>query len=208
MFNIGNTLNFFRFCFKCGNNYHAPTDCDTIKRLNLTQALILSPWKFLKKISPRWLTKCADDSETANYISAHTKVAWFRSIVTTDVISVIQSFFTCVGFFRFYHKLFSGLPKVQHLYREERWMQPHAGDLFSTFSVSQILLKMNSWFFCSVTTANMIFAGCALGTGGATGASTTSAQDIKWDMEGLILNRLEKYLIWSLWCIFLRRIQT
>ena len=73
-------------------------------------------------------------------------------------------------------------------------MQPHAGDLFSTFSVSQILLKMNSWFFCSVTTANMIFAGCALGTGGATGASTTSAQDIKWDMEGVILTDLRS--IW------------
>jgi len=40
------------FCFKCGNSYHAPTDCETIRR---------------------WLTKCADDSETANYISAHTK---------------------------------------------------------------------------------------------------------------------------------------
>jgi len=40
------------FCFKCAGNYHAPTDCETIKR---------------------WLTKCADDSETANYISAHTK---------------------------------------------------------------------------------------------------------------------------------------
>lgn len=40
------------FCFKCGIDYHAPTDCDTIKK---------------------WLTKCADDSETANYISAHTK---------------------------------------------------------------------------------------------------------------------------------------
>nr|CAD7256686.1 unnamed protein product [Timema shepardi] len=40
------------FCFKCGMDYHAPTDCSTIKR---------------------WLTKCADDSETANYISAHTK---------------------------------------------------------------------------------------------------------------------------------------
>lgn len=38
--------------YKCGNDYHAPTDCETIKR---------------------WLTKCADDSETANYISAHTK---------------------------------------------------------------------------------------------------------------------------------------
>ncbi|XP_055933072.1 potential E3 ubiquitin-protein ligase ariadne-2-like [Argiope bruennichi] len=40
------------FCFKCGSDYHAPTDCETIKK---------------------WLTKCADDSETANYISAHTK---------------------------------------------------------------------------------------------------------------------------------------
>lgn len=40
------------FCFKCGTDYHAPTDCNTIRR---------------------WLTKCADDSETANYISAHTK---------------------------------------------------------------------------------------------------------------------------------------
>jgi ariadne-2 len=40
------------FCFRCGNDYHAPTDCQTIKK---------------------WLTKCADDSETANYISANTK---------------------------------------------------------------------------------------------------------------------------------------
>lgn len=40
------------FCFLCGNDYHAPTDCVTIKK---------------------WLTKCADDSETANYISANTK---------------------------------------------------------------------------------------------------------------------------------------
>jgi len=40
------------FCFNCGSEYHAPTGCETIKR---------------------WLTKCADDSETANYISAHTK---------------------------------------------------------------------------------------------------------------------------------------
>ncbi|XP_018329535.1 potential E3 ubiquitin-protein ligase ariadne-2 [Agrilus planipennis] len=40
------------FCFKCGIDYHAPTDCHTIQK---------------------WLTKCADDSETANYISAHTK---------------------------------------------------------------------------------------------------------------------------------------
>lgn len=40
------------FCFVCTNDYHAPTDCHTIQR---------------------WLTKCADDSETANYISANTK---------------------------------------------------------------------------------------------------------------------------------------
>lgn len=40
-------------CFSCGAPHHAPTDCSTIRR---------------------WLTKCADDSETANYISAHTKV--------------------------------------------------------------------------------------------------------------------------------------
>ena len=40
------------YSYQCGGNYHAPTDCETIKR---------------------WLTKCADDSETANYISAHTK---------------------------------------------------------------------------------------------------------------------------------------
>jgi len=40
------------FCYQCGSDYHAPTDCETIKR---------------------WLTKCADDSETANYISAHTR---------------------------------------------------------------------------------------------------------------------------------------
>lgn len=39
--------------------YHAPTDCATIRK---------------------WLTKCADDSETANYISAHTKdvSVWVR----------------------------------------------------------------------------------------------------------------------------------
>ena len=41
-----------KFCFKCANSYHAPTDCETIRQ---------------------WLNKCADDSETANYISAHTK---------------------------------------------------------------------------------------------------------------------------------------
>uniref|UniRef100_A0A914RY00 RBR-type E3 ubiquitin transferase n=1 Tax=Parascaris equorum TaxID=6256 RepID=A0A914RY00_PAREQ len=40
------------FCVLCGSDYHAPTSCETIRM---------------------WLIKCADDSETANYISAHTK---------------------------------------------------------------------------------------------------------------------------------------
>ncbi|XP_078485899.1 E3 ubiquitin-protein ligase ARIH2 isoform X1 [Ciona intestinalis] len=40
------------FCFECGTPPHIPTNCETIKK---------------------WLTKCADDSETANYISANTK---------------------------------------------------------------------------------------------------------------------------------------
>ncbi|KAI6180250.1 RBR-type E3 ubiquitin transferase [Aphelenchoides besseyi] len=41
-----------QFCFKCTQDYHSPTTCETIKK---------------------WLIKCADDSETANYISANTK---------------------------------------------------------------------------------------------------------------------------------------
>ncbi|VEL14792.1 unnamed protein product [Protopolystoma xenopodis] len=40
------------FCFGCGEDYHAPTDCDKIRR---------------------WLVKCRDDSGTANYMAAHTK---------------------------------------------------------------------------------------------------------------------------------------
>lgn len=40
------------FCFRCSAEYHAPTDCTVIRK---------------------WLVKCADDSETANYISANTK---------------------------------------------------------------------------------------------------------------------------------------
>ncbi|XP_019633325.1 PREDICTED: E3 ubiquitin-protein ligase ARIH2-like isoform X1 [Branchiostoma belcheri] len=39
-------------CFRCLKDYHVPADCPTIES---------------------WLRKCADDSETANYISAHTK---------------------------------------------------------------------------------------------------------------------------------------
>uniref|UniRef100_A0A915K898 RBR-type E3 ubiquitin transferase n=1 Tax=Romanomermis culicivorax TaxID=13658 RepID=A0A915K898_ROMCU len=40
------------YCFLCGLDYHAPADCETIRK---------------------WLTKCADDSETANYLTANTK---------------------------------------------------------------------------------------------------------------------------------------
>lgn len=56
-------FNFPPLCsFRCGIEYHAPTDCDVIKK---------------------WLTKCADDSETANYISAHTKDVSFKLIGTS-----------------------------------------------------------------------------------------------------------------------------
>lgn len=53
LFFVGCFFFFFSLLsFKCRQMYHAPTDCATIRK---------------------WLTKCADDSETANYISAHTK---------------------------------------------------------------------------------------------------------------------------------------
>ncbi|KOS17684.1 putative RING finger protein [Escovopsis weberi] len=42
----------YRFCFGCPNPDHQPAPCELVKR---------------------WLKKCADDSETANWISAHTK---------------------------------------------------------------------------------------------------------------------------------------
>lgn len=41
-----------RFCFGCSVNDHQPAPCELVKR---------------------WLKKCADDSETANWISANTK---------------------------------------------------------------------------------------------------------------------------------------
>ena len=65
---------FFVFSFRCGIEYHAPTDCDVIKK---------------------WLTKCADDSETANYISAHTKdvsVALYTDLFCNG-ISVLFTFY-------------------------------------------------------------------------------------------------------------------
>ncbi|PHH49923.1 E3 ubiquitin-protein ligase dbl4 [Ceratocystis fimbriata CBS 114723] len=42
----------YRFCYGCLLGDHQPAPCDLVKR---------------------WLKKCADDSETANWISAHTK---------------------------------------------------------------------------------------------------------------------------------------
>lgn len=41
-----------RFCFGCGRKDHLPSTCEIVKH---------------------WLKKCADDSETANWISVHTK---------------------------------------------------------------------------------------------------------------------------------------
>lgn len=41
-----------RFCFGCGLYDHQPCPCSLVKK---------------------WLKKCEDDSETANWISAHTK---------------------------------------------------------------------------------------------------------------------------------------
>jgi ariadne-1 len=41
-----------RFCFGCGLHDHQPCPCSLVKK---------------------WLKKCEDDSETANWISAHTK---------------------------------------------------------------------------------------------------------------------------------------
>ena len=40
------------FCFLCGSDYHAPIDCEGMKK---------------------WALKCHDDSETANYMVANTK---------------------------------------------------------------------------------------------------------------------------------------
>lgn len=58
------------FSFRCGSDYHAPTDCETIRH---------------------WLTKCADDSETANYISAHTKVS-IAFLVTRSFLNLLHSY--------------------------------------------------------------------------------------------------------------------
>lgn len=58
------------FSFKCRHLYHAPTDCATIRK---------------------WLTKCADDSETANYISAHTKDV--RALNISNMHTHVQIYF-------------------------------------------------------------------------------------------------------------------
>lgn len=61
-------INVLLCSFNCGSEYHAPTGCETIKR---------------------WLTKCADDSETANYISAHTKDVSFAHGLTKSCLGRI-----------------------------------------------------------------------------------------------------------------------
>ena len=60
-------LKIFLCSFECGNPYHIPTDCETIKK---------------------WLMKCADDSETANYISAHTKDVSRKNKATVNLKTV------------------------------------------------------------------------------------------------------------------------
>lgn len=65
--------------FKCRQMYHAPTDCATIRK---------------------WLTKCADDSETANYISAHTKDVRANALRISKMHSHIKNFW------QFWHFLY------------------------------------------------------------------------------------------------------
>ena len=63
--------------FKCGEDYHCPTSKLIVKiRLKISHN-----WDLKKKKSfcpgcdtiRKWLIKCHDDSETANYIAANTK---------------------------------------------------------------------------------------------------------------------------------------
>jgi len=49
----------------CGDDYHCPTTCDIIKK---------------------WLIKCQDDSESANYITANTKDVRLYSMVNTYLV--------------------------------------------------------------------------------------------------------------------------
>lgn len=81
---------FVSFSFGCGIDYHAPTSCEIIKK---------------------WLTKCVDDSETANYISANTKDVSTctsnvfmnaPSIVPHDVDIHIKSTLRCWSYMYFY----------------------------------------------------------------------------------------------------------
>ncbi|VDK75381.1 unnamed protein product [Litomosoides sigmodontis] len=58
------------FCFQCGCDYHAPTSCETIRN---------------------WLTKCADDSETANYISVVCTAGKDGTLKNMPYKSVVQS---------------------------------------------------------------------------------------------------------------------
>ena len=123
------------FSYQCGGNYHAPTDCETIKR---------------------WLTKCADDSETANYISAHTK----------DVSFPIMS----IPIQRVYHKriVFCSLIVIIFLLIH-----------FSVQNVIYALKKMVVVIICNATIANMTSVGCVWETGKHMDQNITNVQDIK-----------------------------
>lgn len=80
-------------------DYHAPTDCSTIKK---------------------WLTKCADDSETANYISAHTKdVRCSECMYPSERLPHK----TCPNSSLSLYGIVSSLP---YMYRKEWRLQPYA----------------------------------------------------------------------------------
>lgn len=107
------TPTIYLFSFGCGTDYHAPTSCDTIKR---------------------WLTKCVDDSETANYISANTKDVrnWCGAPCVDRVVSVCT------------------MHNVWDVYL-----------CFSAHGATCVSRRMGDAIICSASSANLTSAGCA-----------------------------------------------
>lgn len=124
----------FVFCcsFMCGDAYHCPTSCETIKK---------------------WLVKCQDDSESANYITANTK-----DVSIDHCVCFFLNLFCC-----------SAVSKLSCLYWEEWWLQSH-GETCYTFMqnimklpvhlcrvvlnvdmVSHFLHQCGSYNTCSIT---------------------------------------------------------
>ena len=126
----------FGFSFRCGSHYHAPTDCETIRQ---------------------WLTKCADDSETANYISAHTKVT------TTHPLHLISSLW-----FGPYNIVFHFLTLGQRLFIV-RCVQ----------SARYASKRMADAITCSAMDVSTTFVGCAWETGRLTVRNITAVRATK-----------------------------